>query len=47
MRNTVLEWLALYKRRKADVKAVEALYKQLAYVNSGGRRYTREDRSER
>ena len=41
------EWLADYTRRESDGKAIEALYKRISYVNSGGRRYTRDEMNER
>jgi hypothetical protein len=41
------EWLSDYTRRESDAKAIEALYKDLSYVNSGGRRFTRDERNER
>jgi hypothetical protein len=41
------EWLADYTRRESDEKAIEALYKRLSYVNSGGRKFTREEMNER
>jgi hypothetical protein len=41
------EWLAEYTRQKSDAKAIEALYKKLSYVNSGGRKYTRDEMNER
>jgi len=41
------EWLADYTRRESDEKAIEALYKRISYVNSGGRKYTRDEMNER
>jgi hypothetical protein len=41
------EWLADYTRRESDEKAIEALYKRLSYVDSGGRKFTREEMNER
>jgi len=41
------EWLAEYTRRESDEKAIEALYKRLTHVNSGGRKFTREEMNER
>jgi uncharacterized protein len=41
------EWLAEYTRRESDEKAIEALYKRLSHVNSGGRKFTREEMNER
>jgi len=41
------EWLADYTRRENDERAIEALYKRLSYVNSGGRKFTREEMNER
>jgi TorA maturation chaperone TorD len=41
------EWLAEYTRRENDEKAIEALYQRLSYVNSGGRKYTRDEMNER
>jgi hypothetical protein len=41
------DWLADYTRRESDAKAIEALYQRLSYVDSGGRRYTREEMNER
>jgi hypothetical protein len=41
------EWLAEYTRQENDAKAIEALYKRLSHVNSGGRKFTREEMNER
>lgn len=41
------EWLADYTRRESDEKAIDALYKRLSYVSSGGRKFTREEMNER
>jgi hypothetical protein len=41
------EWLTDYTRRESDEKAIEALYQRLSYVNSGGRKYTRDEMNER
>jgi predicted transcriptional regulator len=41
------EWLADYTRRENDAKAIDALYKGLSHVNSGGRKFTREEMNER
>jgi hypothetical protein len=41
------DWLADYTRRENDEKAIEALYRRLSYVNSGGRKFTREEMNER
>lgn len=41
------EWLADYTRRESDEKAIEAFYKRLSYVDSGGRKFTREEMNER
>jgi len=41
------EWLAEYTRRDSDEKAIEALYKRLTHINSGGRKFTREEMNER
>jgi hypothetical protein len=41
------EWLADYTRRENDAKAIASLYQRLAYVNSGGRKYTRDEMNER
>jgi hypothetical protein len=41
------EWLADYTRRENDGKAIDALYKRLSHVNSGGRKYTREEMNDR
>jgi hypothetical protein len=41
------EWLAEYTRHESDAKAIEALYQRLTYVDSGGRKYTRDEMNER
>ncbi len=41
------EWLAQFAGMSQDAKKVEALMKRLRYVNSGGRRYTRDEMNER
>lgn len=41
------EWLAEYTRRESDQKAIDGLYKRLSYVDSGGRKYSREEMNER
>ncbi len=41
------EWLADYTRHDEDDKAIETLYRRLDYVNSGGRKYTRDEMNER
>jgi hypothetical protein len=40
------EWLADYTRNEDVAKAIDAVYKELSYVNSG-RKYTREEMNER
>ena len=41
------DWLAEYTRRDSDLAALDALYKRLSYVSSGGRKFTREEMNER
>jgi len=41
------DWLADYTRRESDKKAIDAFYQKLSYVNSGGRKYSREEMNER
>ncbi|HXE64963.1 MAG TPA: hypothetical protein VN519_15570 [Bryobacteraceae bacterium] len=52
LQNTTLnqafrDWLADYTRQSGHEKAIDALYKKLSHVNSGGRKYTRHEMNER
>jgi GTP1/Obg family GTP-binding protein len=51
-RNTTLnqafrDWLQTFIRREPEVSAIESLYARLTGVNSGGRKYSREEMNER
>jgi hypothetical protein len=51
-RNTTLnqafrDWLAEYVRQESRGEAIDALFKKLSHVNSGGRKYTRDEMNER
>lgn len=41
------EWLAQFAGLSQNAREVESLMKRLRYVNSGGRRYTRDEMNER
>jgi len=41
------EWLAQFAGLSQDAREAKALMKRLRYVNSGGRRYTRDEMNER
>jgi hypothetical protein len=41
------EWLAQFASRPSNLREVEALMRRLKHVNSGGRRYTRDEMNER
>ena len=41
------EWLKGFTQRESAVSAIEDIYARLSYVDSGGRKYTREEMNER
>ncbi len=40
------EWLKGFTQQEPAVSTIEALYARLTYVDSGGRKYTREEMNE-